>query len=302
MPAAYSHHRLALEVINLYPELHKEAFCLGSQGPDPFLYRGTLPWQTREGAKRLNDYGERLHHSDIHPLYSKLLSLAEDEWQRSYVKGLYLHYCLDSLAHPYIFYRSGFEEDGGLRGLTKFSHGKFEAILDAVLQDYDGVKVNPGRLFRLKEDEVSSISRLWASLGEVKERDFLSCYHDFNQTQSFLYSPSGLKRPFFYLLGPKGLAYGMSYPHFLKRADRGIDVLNLGHKEYLEPSSGAAHSYSFLEILGLAKEKFVEVMDHLLDPALPRIVDFSIDHDGDKPGERKTYSDPCFAFLKEKSK
>lgn len=302
MPAAYSHHRLALTVLKLYPDLDSDAFCLGSQGPDPFLYRGTLPWEKQVGTIALNDYGDRVHHANIYPLYSKMLSLAEDNVTQSYVKGLYLHYCLDSLAHPYIFYRSGFEEDGTLVGLTKFSHGKFEALLDAVLQRYDGVKQNPGKLFKLKDGDIADISHLWASLGEVKEKDFIDCYHDFNKTQSFLYSRTGLKRPLFYLIGPKGLAYGMSYPHFVKKADEGLDVLNLTHQEYLEPATGVSHTYSFLELLDLAKEKFVEIMGHIEDPALPRIIDFNIDHDGDPAGKRKLYSKPCFPFLTPKER
>lgn len=293
MPACYSHDRLALEVASLHLDLDLPCFRLGSQGPDPFLYRGTLPWQGKQGAKEANECGEALHHADSYALYSSFLAECEDDAElSSYVYGLILHYCLDSTAHPYIFYRSGFEIGGGLKGFTKASHGHFEALVDRRLRQLDKTR---GRVWglRIGSGALKKIDRLWAESGLIGEGAFLSSYADFCATQAFLTSCLPLKRPLLRLLGENSLGYSMSYPLFASKVDGPIDCLNKSKAKWVHPSSGREDDKSYLELLSEAKFKFEAIFSRLKN-GLDASAYFALDHDGDAKGHSKKAYSICF--------
>lgn len=280
MPAALSHHILALRALESLPDIRPEPFLLGAQGPDPFFYYATLPWGEQKGKERINGVGERLHHTDVSVPYSTIYERA-DEDGRSLVKGLWLHYCLDRAAHPYVFYRSGFDESGKLTGYYKFAHGKLEAYIDKLLAKKEGLYRNPGRLFDFSRDELDRFSLLFEGIEGAEEGDYAASVGAFCHTERFLFSHTGAKRVLFRLVGKYSLAYGMSYPARLRQAKE-LDVLNLSHSTWKVPETGEERTESFPDLLDEALRDFLRLyplIDHNDVEGLSRFVG-RIDHDG----------------------
>lgn len=297
MPAALTHHILALRALESLPDVRPEPFLLGAQGPDPFFYYATLPWGENSGKERINAVGERLHHTDVSVPYSTIYERG-DEDGRSLVKGLWLHYCLDRLAHPYVFYRSGFDAEGKLVGYYKFAHGKLEAYIDKLLAKREGQYRNPGRLFDFSSEELERFSILFEGIEGAEARDYLASVNAFCRTERFLFCRTGAKRILFRLVGKYSLAYGMSYPASLRQAKE-LDVLNLSHSTWKVPESGEERTDSFPELLDQALLDYLRIyplIDHNDVEGLSRFVDRT-DHDGCHFGKTMRHCDVAFGNM-----
>ena len=112
----------------------------GSQGPDPLFFNGILPNNGFHPLYIKKKLGNKLHHDDFKKLLScMLLNLEEVEEEnkdaiKSFIFGQYAHYLLDSTCHPFIFYFSGFDENGKLTGKYHYKHAHYEMEIDVSLE------------------------------------------------------------------------------------------------------------------------------------------------------------------------
>lgn len=306
MPAALTHFCFALEV---EPHL-TDAFRLGNQGPDPFFFYGMIPWKKRAEAKEIQDLAETLHKTDFSLCYAKMWVKASEEENadkrkllQDYVRGLLAHYCLDRTCHPYVFYRSGFDEEGKLAGHYSFAHKVFEALLDLSVAKKYGVGRNPAKAMRIKDEDAKSISLLWASGLEIlKEDTFYFAYKDYLTIESFLQSRTGWKRPLWKLLGKEGSMYGFTYPSSIKKYG-GRDVENEKHGLWEDPVSGAASNKSVKDLFDVSTKLFKVGEDLLLGSSDIGALSSSlsaweegIDHDGSPLSTKKTHRDEASPF------
>lgn len=122
MPGPLTHilfaNSLQSSLAYIFPFLasYQEEYKLGSLGPDPFYFFGSLHLyhQDKSISKKL---GSSLHL--YHPLktFSPLLKIIHGSFQEkniffSYLLGFLTHYVLDVCMHPYVFYHLGFNEEG----------------------------------------------------------------------------------------------------------------------------------------------------------------------------------------------
>lgn len=270
---------------------------------------GTNPFNKRADKKEINPFGSFMHCQRIDEWYGPMCDYADKSEDKEllyeYIYGAFCHFAVDRACHPYIFYRSGFSEDGKLHGFYGFSHGKFEAIADKTLGKKKGTYIRPDKAIRMDEEQVKKISKMWAAIsrGKLDEMAFFRCYEDFVFAEKMLWTPTGLKRPFFRLLGKYSAAYSQSHPRFLCKYKK-IDVLNERKAKWLDPVTGEESHESFEELLSKANEAIAALKPMLekrkkeghyqgFDEELREWVG-GRDHDGTPFGGLKVHQALCF--------
>lgn len=302
MPAALAHYLFAKDTENPLDG----AFRLGTQGPDPFFFYGMVPWRKRKLTKEIQALGEEIHHSDFASAYAAMIAYAKNEAPEedrssllSYLKGILAHYALDRSCHPYIFYRSGFDQEGRLTGHYGFAHKEFEALLDLTLSEKFSFSRSPVKAMKIEEDLAKKISLLWAKSAYpgVGEDTFYASYKDYLTIENFLQSRSGWKRPIWKMLNKEGAMYGFTYPHSAKK-EESKDVLNLSKKPWMDPCTGDSSCESFLDLMKKAREYYLKGLAILESNSSLTEMESSlsswqggIDHDGGFFGVRKTHFD-----------
>lgn len=143
MPNFVTHGLMALDVYNQIEastvksaiKKFPEAYLLGSNGPDILFYYQALPWQDQKLNKKVADYGHVVHSSQINEFYNEAVSFIgsiqdghRQEILISYLAGHLQHWALDSLAHPFVFYRSG-----SLQGQRPYDHYRYESMIDSLM-------------------------------------------------------------------------------------------------------------------------------------------------------------------------
>lgn len=143
MPAAISHWILGQRIINSerfteeFPNVNKEAFLWGCQGPDIFFYHRQMPWQK---ADSLRVYGNYLHDDDPVHLFRSLAKICrycadieDGDIIFSYALGHCCHYCYDRRLHPLVYYNTALLEKTDRRGSDYKYHCDIESNMDMIL-------------------------------------------------------------------------------------------------------------------------------------------------------------------------
>lgn len=312
MPAILTHYTFALKAIpdELVP--FRAAVNLGTQGPDTFMAYGTVPWRKRNDPEKVRGWGHAMHNLPVESVYLLMLDYARGKEMEdvlyAYIEGLLMHYALDRLMHAYIFYRSGVDENGKLSGYFGWSHGAFEALLDKILARREGTYGKLSRCIKTPEDQVKAISKMWKACSPtpLEEDDFYDSYIDFVGAEDLLYTPLGLKRPLFRLLGKYSTPWSQSHPRSTKPF-KAMDVLNDGQAAWRNPATGETHHESAMELFTQALKDFEEVhrlvRDHKAGKGIKeafRKWTRNLDHEGGPVGMKKTYYDLCWKVLGKK--
>ena len=117
-------------------------FALGAQGPDIMFFS--------LGNREMNRLGGRMHQEGISKFYAECINrlrktaLHEGRSEiTAYMAGFLCHYALDTCAHPYIYYKTGFSDDtGNLAGEAGARHHFLETTIDCILSEKSEYK-NP---------------------------------------------------------------------------------------------------------------------------------------------------------------
>ncbi len=267
MPNVWTHlifaEQLQKEVnINWSDKIMDKYYNIGSQGPDPFFYYHFWPWQKE---KRLIKIGEWLHKFKCDDFLKEFIIYAKkikSQYLLAYLYGYLSHYILDSHTHPFIIYKSGFQDH---------KHQKLEIIIDTLIakkeKGIDTVTVPVTTYLTLKKGLDETIIKMYLTLlnkvyGEsfnilnVKEEEINQAYFDMLRALNFFFDPYGLKNK---VLGK------LISPYSYQRDIAPKDYLNLQKKEWSHPIDPKENSnLSFLELYQKAFEKGKKVM-HVID-------------------------------------
>ncbi len=119
MPAAIAHRAFALRLKGKDCPL---GVLLGTEGPDPFMAYGMNPFRKKKDKDAVNPLGSLMHNTRLALVYAPMLSYAASFPEGKtrallldYMEGLLYHFILDRRVHPYVFYRTGFDEIRGHR-------------------------------------------------------------------------------------------------------------------------------------------------------------------------------------------
>jgi hypothetical protein len=310
MPAMLVHYSFVLEAIPQDEVKYLDAVRLGGQGPDPFFYYGVKPWNKPLDYQAVSGYGSTLHHTDFTDTYYRMIEYAKKSCDRdfllAYIDGLLMHYVVDRTCHQYIFAESGFDENGKLTGYYKWSHGAYEALLDETFSKRKGTYMKPSRCIAMSKDKVMLISKMWAECTEdpkLTPTSFYTSWKSYKLAMNVLWSPTGFKRLFFRMGGQHSLAYGMSYPHHLKKYAP-MDILNEAHRAWLNCVTKQVRTESFDDLWQICLKDYQKA-HQILEKArlyedgkddLRKFVG-SQDHDGFHIGLKKKVFDLCWNRL-----
>lgn len=306
MPALYTHY-----AFSLYAEpAAGKSTLVGGQGPDIFFFYGMYPFRKADKAlgKAVNAFGTRMHKVDPAPYYVRLFQIAKEsedfELLDPYIDGVLLHYALDSVVHPYVFYRSGKSYEPKLSVLYSRSHCFFETLLDIEVKQKYGVDLLPHRCLDMDKKTSRAASKLWQKMNdEMKVTDdhltddcFEHGLSDYASVERFLLSKTGIKRFFIGLFGgKKSQPYCLCYPPKLGKY-QGLDFMNLKKKEWAMPVSGSPRNESVPELFDIANVKYLAMKDlkkrcYEGEDVLEEFkkITQGINHDGTLEGEKMSH-------------
>ncbi len=119
---------------------NKQAYYLGTQGPDLFFY-----YYTRVFYNSTRPLGQKLHKERVGKFLSELVyqtkQIKNDNDRAiatSYLLGYLSHYVVDAYTHPYVYYKAGFStrKKFKLSPRNSWYHRTIENNIDDVLLDY----------------------------------------------------------------------------------------------------------------------------------------------------------------------
>lgn len=114
-------------------DAHQDVYLFASNGPDFLFYYNVWPWLDQKRAKEVGDHGELMHHEKINEFIDTMIAIAQKQDNEknkqimiAFIAGYLCHWALDSVAHPFVFYRSG-----DLKGKQKYDHYRYESAIDS---------------------------------------------------------------------------------------------------------------------------------------------------------------------------
>lgn len=167
MPAVYTHYRFGKAVERSLPDAlvdvldrQKQAFALGTQGPDILFYHQPLK------KNEIRSRGSALHALSPRAFFTRAAERIANEFDEkaaetllAYACGFLCHFTLDAYCHPLI--------DGNTT--EAFTHGKIESELDKYMLRKDGLPVR-GYNTTTPIEDVGLVAKAASALLETEER------------------------------------------------------------------------------------------------------------------------------------
>lgn len=309
MPSILTHQYFANLIIDdlkkSSPFLHTQiaSVWLGSQGPDPFFFYGHAILKKRLSTTSINQFGSTLHNQDpvdsLWPLIEQgWMSNQADEVTKAYVMGALTHYALDRTCHPYVFYRSGFDEHGTLSGHYNADHARLEVEMDVALIDrlkLQSKTYQPRVTLDISKVSLQTISQLYFQVfpKQTQHETFQLAVEDMQSVYRFLYHGSILNRLLVILVsGRRSLPMGLIHPHRLPSSVKDRS-LNVSRKQWKDPVTGKTSQATVMQMIQEAKTYIMPLLKKLIDGKLTKslLKDWTdrIDYDGKPVGKTMQY-------------
>lgn len=282
MPAFVTHELFGTQVFSMLDEpiaemleLNSAPYFWGLQGPDLLFFRDAVL-----GRSVLPKYGNVMHKHKTCELFTAMscyLSLhrgrKEYETLASYILGFVGHYCLDSEAHPYIYFKQLQKErvldEDSKRGI----HMRIESDIDTAFYEMKKGrsirKYRPAKRLYGSEWEYDIISRmyvtvLWEVYGiHVKVSEIKKCFFDMKMLINLLLDRRG------YMLRLVGAAESLLAmpnlfsPH-IRRKKVKEDVLNLNHDSWFHlETPEKTDNRSFPQLFYMAAYRAADMMESI---------------------------------------
>jgi hypothetical protein len=324
MPNIATHGLLAQDVLDNAPftrlaqliERYPKAYFLGSNGPDLLFYYHSLPWQSKAGADRFNRMGNLVHSQKIDEFYRKAVEIIQAiphgetrQIMTVYLAGHLTHWSLDTVAHPYVFYKTG-----AIQGATKYWHFRLESMIDTLMvkqtKGYLLSKFDMPSLVKVDETTKEAVAQLYRPIlsdvfgEEASEEELKECVTSIHTLASYLYDPYTIKFPLVQfgesLLGVKWKFSG----HIVTgKMDLKRDVLNLNHATWKHPCDATKVSdESFIDLYQSAIRRATGVLcalndvlfkENIVDQLIGLLDDRTYDTGMKNPPEMQHY-DPIY--------
>lgn len=254
MPNVITHGLMAHEVTQIIEDntvsqsisKYPRAFFFGSNGPDFLFYYRFL--RHDEDAKKIRGIGNTLHDTHVNDFYTAAkvvigkLKGEDKAIATSYIAGHLCHWSLDSLAHPYVFHKTGL-----LEGETRYGHYRIEAMIDSLmLKRIKQVKYREHPSYKfvsLSKKERMVIARVYQEIVAEVLKDRIPVKKFYNAIVSMyrynllLFDKTGLKTKFFSLVDKKVLRDEWFISSHMVTPDLDLehDILNLSKDPWSHP-------------------------------------------------------------------
>ena len=287
MPNIVTHYLCGLEAIknienNKCRELinkYQNVFNLGTQGPDVLFYYGIWPWSSNEVSPRI---GQDMHASKVNMVFKGFIDyiLKQNDYVKNiltvYMMGYLSHNCMDSIGHPYIFYRSGFKTSYDTNeNLYIYYHRRFETSIDVLLckmlLNKQVHEIGHDKLVEVTDEERNIISEMYSNViktvfnSSIPKNKICRAIKDMIIVEKLMKDPHGIKKK---VIGAIDfLLYGFplfSSIIFPGKLNDNLDYLNLKNGEWYLPFDKSQKSTkSFLDLFKeayLKTQRFCDVL------------------------------------------
>jgi hypothetical protein len=286
MPNVITHGLLAKQTLKLLPvsvvkdaiAKYPQAYLFGSNGPDFLFYYNVWPWLNQKENHRIGEFGEMMHRSKINEftdaMVKKTMELSDQAKSifTSFIAGYLTHWSLDTIAHPFVFYRSG-----KIAGKTKYWHFRFESMLDSLMVKEvfkENLAKYPTKNFMKlsgieKKVIASGVSETFTSVykEEMKVNEAIRCMNHAYGVLHVLFDPH--TRWFHWVQKfeeKKNILWKFSSHMVMGELDQTFDVLNKNHAIWRNPTDPQSqHSESFIELFDLAVERAISAIGRFDD-------------------------------------
>lgn len=294
MPAVVSHYLLAERVINkLGPEIaaDRNAFLWGANGPDIFFAHRVMPWQRQPSIAKISHI---MHNGYAEPLLNYLYeysSVNDDKSAMSYTFGFVTHYAFDSVAHPYIVSYAERMSEGKMVHLplvgraneqiadgikmSSVYHNKLEGELDTILLKHElNIPIHKFRLENACPDNSDTYQKTAEILSaylidsgiypEIQKHEIIRAQLDWRNCVTALNDRFSFK-----IKSLKALEHILHIPPLVSVFVRSIDIdysqdpANFQHSPWKAPADGTMHYESFLDLVDIAEEKSLYLINKL---------------------------------------
>lgn len=270
IPNVMTHGLMALDVagalsnslVAMAIDKYPHAFLLGSNGPDIFFYNNVFPWEDSTMNEEFTAIGQAVHTNKVNEFYNKSLEFIRNtpnedrkEILTAYVAGHFMHWVLDTKAHPFVFYRSG-----PLEGESKYWHYRYESMLDALVITYGkGLRLqdfSAKNFVDVSAKERRVISSYYATILsqvfdiEVEPEEIQKSMISMKKALGYLYDPYNVKMPMIQSLEKQiGEPWQLSSHVVSSKIESYPDILNLSKETWANPTDiNDVSNDSFLDI------------------------------------------------------
>lgn len=287
MPNLVTHYLCGLEAIkNINSKKCKalinkrqNIFNLGVQGPDILFYYGIWPWSAKVDSPSI---GHDMHVSKVNLVFKGLIDyiIKQNDYIKKiltvYLMGYLSHNCMDSISHPYIFYRSGFKTASDTNeNLYIYYHRRFETAIDVLLckrlLNKKVHEINHDKLIEITSTEQNIISEMYESVIKavfnfsVPKNKISQAIKDMILVEKLFKDPHGVKKKAVASLDY--LIYGFplySSIIFPREITDGLDYLNLKNSEWCMPfDKNQKSTQSFVDLFKEAYQRTQRFCDVL---------------------------------------
>ena len=228
---------------------------------------------------------------------------------KAYVLGALTHYVLDRTCHPYVFYRTGFDEQGALTDHYMADHAKLEVEVDLAFilhLKLSSSMYQPKVTLQVDPVSLQSVSQLYfqAFPKHVTHEAYQQAVQDMKATYQFLYYGTWINRLLVILIaGKRSLPFSLIHPNTIP-LERSKTVLNLNHKKWRHPVTGTASTESVIAFV----EKSEKMMDKIMklfrqdqvNESLIKTWCEGVDYDGKETGTTMKYFQSLYPSYKGK--
>lgn len=284
MPATYTHHLFAEDVAKNIPKdiqkklkKSKDIYYLFSKSFDILYFTKKSKLGHHAHSNNVNAYFENIINSIIEH------NLTNDSDTLAYLYGSICHYALDSIAHPYIFYKTGIYRKTKETKKYKGLHSYYEYMLDAILyQERNNKPIYKASLAK----ELFKPIKFSQNLNNVINDAFNNTFNEDNiayffKTGRYIYkfmirnvmtSRFGIKKFFYKIIDKPNIFKNYEFHNLcyhIKKLD--CSVLNSNHNKWYYPCDltiSSNHSFYNLYDIALQKaQKLISITnDYLTNP------------------------------------
>ena len=258
---------------------NQNIYNLGTQGPDVLFYYRIFPWTPKP---LISNVGQEMHAKKVGKVFNSFFDYLVQQPENiknmlcAYFMGFVCHNCLDSITHPYIFYKTGFLKKGERKTFRyAYYHHRFETNLDVILlKEKLGItpqQLKPGCKIDVAAPVASNIGKLYEFVLKkvydynIPGKHLAASIKDMIMTQKVLHDPTGILKKVITPVERLILKYPVvAATIFPKAVNDDIDYMNDHHNVWYKPFDiRKPHTESFKDLYNQAVTKTTELLEVL---------------------------------------
>lgn len=294
MPATYTHHLFTEEVYNglekkLQNKINYQVFKMFGKSFDLLNYTKSPISPSTCHSTNTNLYLKNI------ALYIKNNELESNNACLGYLYGSICHYVLDTLLHPYIFYKTGvYHKDDKETYKYKGKHAYLENMLDAIMYNnrthkliykYDMENDWAPKIY-FEDHLKNTINYTFKKTYNIDNMDkvFIKSYKNSYYVYKYLMKDKlGIKTSIYKLIDKTNIVKSITcanYSYHIKKLD--YSILNVEHKKWYYPlDKTISYHYSIIDLYDIAVERAKEYITEFDKAFTTNSLDSILDKIGD---------------------